>query len=65
MSALLLAQNDGGGMGNSFIFIVLLGIAGIAGLVLLIAAIAFAAYGKLWFQAYMSSALATTPPAPR
>ena len=55
-SALLLAQNDGGGMGGSFIFILLLGIAGIAGLILLIAAIAFAAYGKLWFQAYMSSA---------
>ncbi len=53
---LVLAQNDGGGMGGSFIFIVLLGVAGIAGLILLIAAIAFAAYGKLWFQAYMSSA---------
>ena len=34
----------------------LLGIAAIAGLILLIAAIAFAAYGKLWFQAYMSNA---------
>jgi uncharacterized protein YqfA (UPF0365 family) len=37
-------------------FIIILGVAAIAALVLLIAAIAFAAYGKLWFQAYMSSA---------
>jgi uncharacterized protein YqfA (UPF0365 family) len=56
----LLAQDppngeDSGGFGQ-FFFIVLLGIAAIAGLFLLIAAIAFAAYGKLWFQAYMSSA---------
>jgi len=42
-------------MGN-FGIILVLGIAGIAAIVLLIAAIAFAAYGKLWFQAYMSSA---------
>ena len=57
----VLAQNPpGNGDGDSgwaqFIFVVLLGIAAIAGLFLLIAAIAFAAYGKLWFQAYMSSA---------
>jgi uncharacterized protein YqfA (UPF0365 family) len=37
-------------------FIIILGVAAIAALILLIAAIAFAAYGKLWFQAYMSSA---------
>src|SRR4029453_14944342 len=48
--------NDGESGWAQFIFVVLLGIAAIAGLFLLIAAIAFAAYGKLWFQAYMSSA---------
>src|SRR6478672_1320478 len=52
-NGVLLAQGEGAG---SFFWILLLGIAGIAGMVLLIAAIAFAAYGKLWFQAYMSSA---------
>jgi uncharacterized protein YqfA (UPF0365 family) len=46
---------EGGGFGQ-FVFIVVLGVAAIAGLFLFIAAIAFAAYGKLWFQAYMSSA---------
>src|SRR5215510_13031918 len=51
-NSLLLGQGGAG----SFIFIVVLGVAGIAGIVLVIAAIAFAAYGKLWFQAYMSSA---------
>src|SRR5262245_32883204 len=56
--AMLLAQpaGNGGGAGAGFFVVLVLGIAGIAGLVLLIAAIAFAAYGKLWFQAYMSSA---------
>src|SRR5690242_21891254 len=44
------------GAGGKFMVILVLGIAAIAGLFLLIAAIAFAAYGKLWFQAYMSSA---------
>ncbi len=58
---LILAQNppadgDGDGSWGQFTYIVVLGIAAIAGLFLLIAAIAFAAYGKLWFQAYMSSA---------
>jgi uncharacterized protein YqfA (UPF0365 family) len=57
---LLLAQNDlpgdGPGFGNSVMYVVGLGLALIFGLFLLIAAIAFAAYGKLWFQAYMSSA---------
>jgi uncharacterized protein YqfA (UPF0365 family) len=38
------------------VFIVIAGVAAIAVLFLLVAAIAFAAYGKLWFQAYMSSA---------
>jgi uncharacterized protein YqfA (UPF0365 family) len=56
----LLAQqperNPAGGFEGSFFVILLLGIAAITGLILLIAAIAFAAYGKLWFQAYMSSA---------
>jgi len=41
---------------NSAMIIVAIGIAAIACLFLLVAAIAFAAYGKLWFQAYMSSA---------
>jgi len=57
----LLAQGgrpaaDAGGLGGSFMVILFLGIAAIAGLFLLVAAIAFAAYGKLWFRAYMSSA---------
>jgi uncharacterized protein YqfA (UPF0365 family) len=42
--------------GSSFALIIGIGIALIVGLILLAAAIAFAAYGKLWFQAYMSSA---------
>jgi uncharacterized protein YqfA (UPF0365 family) len=53
----LLAQApaaDGGGLGA--FLLILLGIAAIGGLLLFIAAIAFAAYGTLWFQAYMSSA---------
>jgi uncharacterized protein YqfA (UPF0365 family) len=45
-----------GGLEGNFFVILVLGIAAIAGLFLLVAAIAFAAYGKLWFQAYMSSA---------
>jgi uncharacterized protein YqfA (UPF0365 family) len=56
---LLLAQAEVGknaGLGSSFSFIVVLGIAAIAGLFLLVTAIAFVAYGKLWFQAYMSNA---------
>src|SRR6187455_2846260 len=60
MNALLLlaqlpAEKPPGVTGN-FVLIVMLGIAAIVGLFLLIAAIAFAAYGKLWFRAYMSSA---------
>jgi uncharacterized protein YqfA (UPF0365 family) len=58
---LILAQADGGGggggdFGNNFWMIVLGGAGLLIGLFLLIAAIAFAAYGKLWFQAYMSNA---------
>jgi uncharacterized protein YqfA (UPF0365 family) len=57
---LLLAQqperNPAGGFEVNFFLIILLGMAAIAGLVLLLAAIAFAAYGKQWFRAYMSSA---------
>ena len=61
---LLLAQDppDAGSSGfGEFWFVVLLGIAAIAGLFLFIAAIAFAAYGKTWFQAYMSSADVSMP----
>src|SRR5438128_2575316 len=57
-SLLLLAQAGRGadqGWWN-FGWIVLLGIALIVVLFLLVAAIAFAAYGKIWFQAYMPSA---------
>src|SRR5262245_51335096 len=49
-------RNPAGAFEGSFVVIVLLGIAAIAVLILFISAIAFAAYGKLWFQAYMSSA---------
>ena len=42
--------------GMSTTALVLLGLAGIAGLVLILMAISFAAFGKVWFQAYMSSA---------
>jgi uncharacterized protein YqfA (UPF0365 family) len=55
----LLAQAPQGNqenLGPNFWIVLILGLAGIAALFLLIAAIAFAAYGKLWFQAYMSSA---------
>ena len=58
-SLLLLAQLQAEkpvGLTNNFVYIVVLGIAAIVVLFLLVAAIAFAAYGKLWFQAYMSSA---------
>lgn len=50
----LLAQGDEGGLG--FPLLLGLGCAGLSGLFLLFALIAFAMYGKLWFQAYMSSA---------
>ncbi len=56
---LLLAQlrlEKENGLAGNFMFIIMLGVAAIAGLILLVAAIAFAAYGKLWFRAYMSSA---------
>ena len=52
----LLAQANGSAFGGEVLFFIILGIVGIVGLILLVAAIAFAAYGKLWFQAYMSSA---------
>jgi len=55
------APGGGGGLGSQMIWIVMLGIAAIAGLFLFIAAIAFAAYGKTWFQAYMSSADVSMP----
>jgi uncharacterized protein YqfA (UPF0365 family) len=63
---LILAQAAGdgdgaSGFGDNFIFIVVLGFALIFGLFLLVAAIAFAAYGKLWFQAYMSNADVSMP----
>lgn len=50
----LLAQ--GGVSSRLFLVIVAVGLGAVAVLVLLIVALAFAAYGKLWFQAYMSSA---------
>src|SRR6185437_15302068 len=56
---LVLAQiqaEKGPGLESNFFVILVLGIAAITGLFLLVGAIAFAAYGKLWFQAYMSSA---------
>ena len=62
-SAFILAQaeaNPGGGFGG-MLFIIAIGVAVIFGLILFIAAIAFAAYGKLWFQAYMSSADVSMP----
>ncbi|WP_390844040.1 flotillin-like protein FloA [Anatilimnocola floriformis] len=43
-----------GGMGRTAF--VLLVMAGLAGLILILVAISFAAFGKVWFQAYMSSA---------
>jgi uncharacterized protein YqfA (UPF0365 family) len=51
-------QNGGGGppWGGGMVFFLIAGLALIGGLFLLVVAIAFAAYGKLWFQAYMSSA---------
>lgn len=49
------AEKEPGLLGN-FSGILILGIGAIIGLFLLVAAIAFAAYGKTWFQAYMSSA---------
>jgi len=51
----LRAEKEPGLTGN-FVVIVLIGLAVIACLILFIAAIAFAAYGKQWFRAYMSSA---------
>jgi uncharacterized protein YqfA (UPF0365 family) len=44
------------GVTSNFVYIVALGCGAIACLFFLIVAIAFAAYGKLWFRAYMSSA---------
>ncbi len=54
---LLLAQAERApGAAGNFVVIVLIGVAAIACLFLFVAALAFAAYGKMWFQAYMSSA---------
>jgi uncharacterized protein YqfA (UPF0365 family) len=44
------------GAAGSFVYIIALGCAALACLFFLVVAIAFAAYGKLWFRAYMSSA---------
>ncbi|MEX2174462.1 MAG: flotillin-like protein FloA [Pirellulaceae bacterium] len=55
------AEGEGVGFGDSLFWIVLFGVAAIFGLFLLIGAIAFAAYGKTWFQAYMSSADVSMP----
>jgi uncharacterized protein YqfA (UPF0365 family) len=56
---ILLAQvrreQEQGAAGN-FVYIIALGCAALACLFFLVIAIAFAAYGKLWFRAYMSSA---------
>ena len=58
--AILLAQEQNGleqfQGGGGFLLILALALGLIAALILLIAAMAFAAYGKMWFQAYMSSA---------
>jgi uncharacterized protein YqfA (UPF0365 family) len=55
----VLAQNQDST--NTFWWILALGIAGIAAIFFFIAAIAFAVYGKIWFQAYMSSADVSLP----
>jgi uncharacterized protein YqfA (UPF0365 family) len=55
----LLAQMEDGS--NAFWWILALGIAGIGAIFFFIAAIAFAVYGKIWFQAYMSSADVSLP----
>lgn len=53
--AFLLAQGETG-LGESFWWIFGAGVGLIFALIFLVAGIAFLAYGKLWFQAYMSSA---------
>jgi uncharacterized protein YqfA (UPF0365 family) len=55
----ILAQNQDST--SAFWWILALGIAGIAAIFFFIAAIAFAVYGKIWFQAYMSSADVSLP----
>ncbi|WP_425614128.1 flotillin-like protein FloA [Anatilimnocola sp. NA78] len=55
-SAFLLAQNPAQNQGWGWETIAILSVVAIAGMVLFFAAIAFAAFGKVWFQAYMSSA---------
>lgn len=55
----LLAQNQNSTA--TFWWVLALGIAGIAAIFFFIAAIAFAVYGKIWFQAYMSSADVSLP----
>lgn len=52
----LLAHQPPVDEGPSFLIYVLLGIAGLFALFGFVAVIAFAMYGKVWFQAYMSSA---------
>src|SRR5688500_6641682 len=47
--------------GLSWTSTVLLILAAIVGVVLIIAAISFAAFGKIWFQAYMSSGDVSMP----
>jgi uncharacterized protein YqfA (UPF0365 family) len=57
--ALLLAQQPGpleGWFGTGAMAIILMGVTALALIFLLVTALAFAAYGKVWFQAYMSSA---------
>jgi uncharacterized protein YqfA (UPF0365 family) len=53
---LLAQQADNGARFGGFGSVLVLGLVGIVALFVLIAVIAFAAYGKLWFRAYMSSA---------
>ena len=57
---IVIAEQQGGGNwlqgGGGFALIIVVGIALITGLFLLVTAVACAAYGNLWFQAYMSSA---------
>jgi uncharacterized protein YqfA (UPF0365 family) len=55
----VLAQNQDSTA--TFWWVLALGIAGIAAIFFFIAAIAFAVYGKIWFQAYMSSADVSLP----
>jgi uncharacterized protein YqfA (UPF0365 family) len=53
MSAVMLLAAEGE---LGWMFWTLMGLVGFTGFILLVAAISFAAFGKVWFQAYMSSA---------